>query len=126
MMGKIAVSHPLYRGILWLLAFLVVQVSISILLKLAAGMPEWRMTLLVVGGGVLPFLSTFLLMRVFAYMPGHLAQGLGIGISFLLSQLALAAIAHTRLSMPQFLGIGIIVAGMFLLANQSSSKSSEV
>ncbi len=64
------------RGIGWLLFFLIIQVSITAILKIAAGFPSWR-----VGGTVLaatlPILSTFLLMRVFAYLPSPPAQGLG-------------------------------------------------
>jgi hypothetical protein len=103
------------RGVSWLLIFLVVQVGIAVVLKIAAASPSWR-----VGGTVLaaalPILSTFLLMRVFAYLPSHLAQGLGIGIGFVGSQFAMAAVAQVWLSPLQIAGALLATVGMFLLS----------
>jgi len=66
------VTNKILRGIGWLLAFLIVQVGIATVLKIAAAYPHWR-----VGGTVLtaalPVSSTFLLMRVFAFLPSHLS-----------------------------------------------------
>jgi hypothetical protein len=103
------------RGVGWLLVFLVVQISISVVLKIAAAHPHLR-----VGGTVLasamPILSTYLLMRVFAYMPSHLAQGLGMGLGFVGSQFAMAAVAHVWLTPLQIAGSLLATLGMFLLS----------
>jgi len=103
------------RGVGWLLVFLVVQVGIAVVLKIAAAYPHLRM-----GGTILasamPILSTYLLMRVFAYLPSHLAQGLGMGLGFVGSQFVMAAVAHVWLTPLQIAGSLLATLGMFLLS----------
>jgi multidrug transporter EmrE-like cation transporter len=109
------------RGVAWLLAFLVIQVSISVFLKIAADSARWRLGG-TVAGALLAILSTFLLMRVFAHLPSHLAQGLGVGIGFMLSQFAIAALAHGALTPLQAGGAVLATVGMFLLSMPAQKK----
>lgn len=112
------------RGTAWMMAFLVIQVSISVLLKVAADSPRWRVGG-TVGGALFAVLSTFLLMRVFAHLPAHLAQGLGVGLGFVLSQFAIAALAYGTLTPLQACGAVLATVGMFLLS-MPSRKAREV
>ncbi len=112
------------RGVAWMLAFLVIQVSISVLLKVAADSPRWRVGG-TVGGALFAVLSTFLLMRVFAHLPAHLAQGLGVGLGFVLSQFAVAALAYGALTPLQTCGALLATMGMFLLS-MPARKAKEV
>jgi len=106
------------RGVAWLLAFLAIQVSISVLLKIAADRPPWRVSATVTAA-VFAILSTFLLMRVFGHLLRHLAQGLGVGIGFVLSQFAVAALDHGSLTLLQVGGAVLATVGMFLLSMPS-------
>lgn len=103
------------RGVGWLLIFLVVQVSIAVVLKIAAASPGLRMGGTVLGAA-LPVLSTYLLMRVFAHLPSYLAQGLGVGLGFVGSQFAVAAVDHRWLTVSQISGALLATTGMFLLS----------
>jgi len=106
------------RGIGWLLLFLVVQVGISVVVEIAADYPHWRTSGTVLAS-LMPIASTFLLMRVFAYLPSYLAQGLGMGIGFVGSQFAIAAVAHAWLTPLQLAGSLLATLGMFLLSMPS-------
>jgi hypothetical protein len=106
------------RGVGWLLAFLIVQTSISVLLKTAAAYAQWRVGVTAVAAAF-PVLSTYLLMRVFAHLPSHLAQGLGIGLGFLGSQFAIAAVDQRWLTPLQIAGALFAMLGMFLLSMPS-------
>jgi multidrug transporter EmrE-like cation transporter len=106
------------RGITWLLAFLTVQISISTMLKIAAACPQWRVGATALAAAC-PILSTYLLMRVFAHLPSHLAQGLGVGIGFVGSQFAVAAVARSSLTPLQIAGAVLATVGMFLLSMPS-------
>lgn len=107
------------RGILWLLAFWVAQTALVVLMKIGTMRPEWYQAcqIICITSSIL---TTWLLMRVFDHFQAHLAQALGIGLSFLLCQVALAAIVRNWLSVGQWAGILAIMGGIFLLSEKTA------
>lgn len=103
------------RGAAWLLAFLVAQTLLTVVLKASVMFDGWYWPGMVVGS-CMTMLTTWLLMRVFAFFQPHLAQALGLGISFVLGQVALAGLMQTWLSVPQLIGIAAVFAGIFLIS----------
>lgn len=103
------------RGTAWLLAFLVAQTLLMVVLKASVMFDGCYWPGMVVGI-CMTMLTTWLLMRVFAFFQPHLAQALGLGISFVLGQVALAGLMQTWLSVPQLIGIAAIFAGIFLIS----------
>lgn len=110
------------RGAAWLLAYLVAQVLLTVLLKASAMFEGWYWPGMV-AGGCMAMLTTWLFMRVFAFYPPHLAQTLGMGISFVLGQLAIAALMHTWLSGSQLIGIVAIFGGIFMISEPAEGGS---
>jgi hypothetical protein len=91
------VTNKIFRGIGWLLAFLIVQVGIATVLKIAA-YPHWRVDGMVLAAA-LPVSSTFLLMRVFAFLPSHLsgkAMMGGLPVAMESSPQAVAIVNRTK------------------------------
>jgi multidrug transporter EmrE-like cation transporter len=60
--------------------------------------------------------SMAVLMVIYKTMNPNIAFGVGMGGAFLLSQVALAFVFKTDLSVVQYIGIGTVVVGMTLLA----------
>lgn len=60
--------------------------------------------------------SMAVLMVIYKTMNPNIAFGVGMGGAFLLSQVALAVVFKTDLSVVQYIGIGTVVVGMTLLA----------
>lgn len=108
------------RGAAWLLAFLVAQTLLTVVLKASVMFDGWYWPGMVVGS-CMTMLTTWLLMRVFAFFQPHLAQALGLGLSFVLGQVALAGLMQTWLSVPQLIGIAAIFAGIFLISEPVSA-----
>lgn len=114
----------LRRGLGWLTVFLSAQVLLVVVLKGGTMFPGWYGPCIVVGGSM-TLLTTWLLMRVFAYFPPHLAQALAVGVSFVLSQVALAALVRVWLTPGQSLGIATIFIGIFLLSKSPAPKEGD-
>lgn len=69
-----------------------------------------------VGGNLFGFSSIWLLMLMYKTINPDLALGIGVGGSFLLSQVALFLVFRSRVAPLQWAGIAAIVIGMFALA----------
>jgi multidrug transporter EmrE-like cation transporter len=111
------------RGAVWLLAYLVAQVLLTVLLKASAMFEGWYWPGMLIGV-CMAMLTTWLFMRVFAFYPPHLAQTLGMGLSFVLGQLAIAALMHTWLSGSQLIGIVAIFTGILLVSEPAPEGGS--
>ena len=69
-----------------------------------------------IGGNAFGLTSVWLLMVIYKAMNPNVALGIGMGGSFLLSQLALALVFKSEVSFSQWGGVFAIVAGVILLA----------
>jgi hypothetical protein len=119
---QIAVHQSALRcGICWLAAFLAVQVLLTVVLKAGAMYSEWYWPATVVGSSM-TILTTWLLMRVFAFFPPHLAQALAVGLSFVLSQVAVAAMVKVWLTPGQILGTVVVFCGILLLSERAALR----
>ena len=67
-------------------------------------------------GNLFGFSSIWLLMMVYKSMNPNIALGICGGGAFLLSQLALALVFRSQVSLTQWLGVTAIVIGILLLA----------
>jgi len=98
----------------WLMMFWCMQAIAQIFFKWGSGAPE-RWWFGFFGGHAFGVSSIWLLMLVYQSMNPNVALGLGTGGGFLLAQLALAVIFHSKVSALQCTGIAAITAGMVML-----------
>ena len=103
-------STILSIGVFW-----VMQVIAQILFKWGST-SEARWLWGFIGGNAFGFSSIWLLMATYKVMNPNVALGIGVGGSFLLSQLALALVFKSEVSFWQWGGVFAIVAGVILLA----------
>ncbi len=68
-----------------------------------------------IGGNLFGFSSIWLLMHVYRSMNPNIALGICGGGAFLLSQIALAIVFKSNISVTQWGGVAAIFAGMILL-----------
>jgi multidrug transporter EmrE-like cation transporter len=95
--------------------FLGLQVVTQLLFKWGSLAPSrWGWGL--VAGNVVAIASTWLLMMVYKSMNPNVALGICGGGAFLLTQVAMAAIFKSDLSITQWTGVAAIFVGMILLA----------
>jgi multidrug transporter EmrE-like cation transporter len=99
---------------LWLLAFWCMQAIAQIFFKWGSATPgRWLYGFF--GGHAFGVSSIWLLMLLYRTMNPNVALGLGIGGGFLLAQVVVAALFHSRVSLLQCAGILAIAAGMLML-----------
>ncbi|MBN1553583.1 MAG: hypothetical protein JXA11_02475 [Phycisphaerae bacterium] len=109
-MDKYAILVPV-----GLVIFIFMQVLCHLGLKYASTAPRRYIPFFILGNGV-GLISTCILIWVYRRMNANIAMGLGIGVSFMLTQIALAILFKSALSWPQWLGIVLAASGLFLLA----------
>lgn len=95
--------------------FCAMQVIAQLLFKWGS-VSEGRWLLGFFGGNVFGFSSIWLLMLVYRSMNPNIALGICGGGSFLLSQVALAVVFKSDISLTQWGGVAAIFIGMFALA----------
>jgi multidrug transporter EmrE-like cation transporter len=66
-------------------------------------------------GNVFGISATAVLMLLYKVMSANIAMGITLGGGFVISQFALSVIYKRRLTLAQYLGIGAISAGIFML-----------
>lgn len=91
--------------------FWVMQVVATVLIKYGSTTPS-RWLVGFVLGNVLLVASVWLLMKVYAQMNPHIALALAGGGSFILAQIAIAIVFHSRPTPMQWVGIIAMAAGM--------------
>jgi multidrug transporter EmrE-like cation transporter len=66
-------------------------------------------------GNVFGISATAVLMLLYKIMNANVAMGLTLGGGFIVSQFALSVVYKHRLTLAQYLGIGTVSAGIFML-----------
>ena len=98
-----------------MVVFLVMQVVAQLFFKWgSASQGRWWWGFL--GGNLFGFSSIWLLMMVYKAMNPNIALGICGGGSFLLSQVVLALVFKSPVSLTQWGGVAAIVVGMVMLA----------
>lgn len=101
-------------GILAIMVFYAMQVIATLFFKWGStNDARWLWGFLL--GNAFGFSSIWLLMMVYKVMNPNVACGICGGGSFLLSQLALNIVFKSEVSLVQWSGVVVIVAGMLLL-----------
>ena len=101
--------------VLWLLIFWGMQVMAQVIFKWGAASPG-RFVYGFIGGNVFGASSIVFLMLLYKAMNPNVVLGMGTGGGFLLAQVALAIIFHSRVGPVQQAGVVAITAGMVMLA----------
>jgi multidrug transporter EmrE-like cation transporter len=95
------------------IAFLVMQVSANLIFKYGSSAPSrWLICFIV--GNIIGASSIFFMMKLYERLNVNIAMAIGGGGTFLLAQLALAVVFHSRLAPLQWAGIAMVGVGMGL------------
>ena len=101
--------------IVWLLIFWTMQIVAMLLFKFGSTSPaRWLPSLLV--GNLFGASSIWLLMVLYKTMNHNVAMAVALGGAFLLSQIALAIVFRSGLSLLQYAGVFTITVGMALVS----------
>jgi len=99
----------------WMVLFWALQVVANIFFKWGSdGTLKWLSGFLL--GHTFGITSMAVLMVTYKSLNPNIAFGVGVGGAFLLSQIAIAWVFKTDLSVTQYVGIVTVVVGMTLLA----------
>ena len=101
--------------IAWMGLFWALQIVANIFFKWGSdGTLKWLHGFIL--GHTFGITSMAVLMVIYKMMSPNIAFGVAMGGAFLLSQIAIAVVFKTDLSVVQYAGIGTVVIGMTLLA----------
>jgi len=101
-------------GIAFLAIFWAMQVACHVSFKYGSTSAGRWVPFFLIGNGV-GIVSTWILMMLYTRWNPNVALGLGMGGGFLLSQLAIAVLFRSQLSLLQIAGVVAIGLGMALL-----------
>jgi multidrug transporter EmrE-like cation transporter len=104
---------PTHIGLL--AAFCTMQLACTVLFKFGSTAPSRWVPSFVVAN-LIGVSSTWMLMLLYRHLHANVAMGLGVGISFMLGQVALALLFRTGLSAVQSAGVALVTLGLVLLS----------
>jgi multidrug transporter EmrE-like cation transporter len=102
-------------NLVWLLIFWGMQVVAQLIFKWGTAAPG-RFIYGFIGGNVFGASSIVFLMLLYRAMNPNVVLGISTGGGFLLAQVALAIVFHSRVAPVQQVGVVAIAAGMLMLA----------